>query len=314
MREALPTPRLNRSYGSIFLFIALAAFIWALFPGEAAAQSQFTFSNGNRLAMMTCDLLRLTEGNLGSLVMVCAGLGALIAAAGGNYKVGYSLLAVAVFAFTVRAGVLMFFDANIADCEEDGNQQTGRSAEVKSQARVATIKDENRAESFWNAIDSKPESAAAYGRTGSTRLARKSALNGGSDGARSSTDAAQALGSGTDSKGSTVSAVSASGYDCAIDFQLSPGACVAKGASVDVHIQVKSLSGSKCWPCNLEIQSADLGYHSDPLLATALSDVVAVPDNISSERTITFTASAYGCGPKVPQLPSESITLPVCQG
>jgi hypothetical protein len=57
----------------------------------------------------TGNMLRFIEGAFGALIMVCAGLGAIVAAAFGGYKVAISLLFVAVGAFILRALVSLFF-------------------------------------------------------------------------------------------------------------------------------------------------------------------------------------------------------------
>ena len=61
----------------------------------------------NRLA--AGNLLRFIEGAFGALIMIGAGLGAIIAGAFGAYKAALSLLFVAVGAFILRALVSLFF-------------------------------------------------------------------------------------------------------------------------------------------------------------------------------------------------------------
>jgi hypothetical protein len=61
----------------------------------------------NRFA--TGNLLRFIEGSFGALIMVGAGLGAIIAGAFGAYKAAISMLVVAVGAFILRALVSLFF-------------------------------------------------------------------------------------------------------------------------------------------------------------------------------------------------------------
>ncbi len=60
----------------------------------------------------TGNLFRLIEGAFGALIMVVAGIGAIIAAAVGNYKLAYALIVVAVGAFILRALVSLFFGTN----------------------------------------------------------------------------------------------------------------------------------------------------------------------------------------------------------
>ncbi len=57
----------------------------------------------------TGNLLRFIEGSFGALVMISAGIGAIVAGAFGAYKAAISLLFVAVGAFILRALVSLFF-------------------------------------------------------------------------------------------------------------------------------------------------------------------------------------------------------------
>lgn len=55
------------------------------------------------------NLLMLIEGAFGALIMVVAGLGAIVAAAMGAYRAAVGMLVVAVGAFILRALVSLFF-------------------------------------------------------------------------------------------------------------------------------------------------------------------------------------------------------------
>jgi hypothetical protein len=55
------------------------------------------------------NLFKLIEGAFGALLMVVAGLGAIIAAAMGAYRAALGMLVVAVGAFILRALVSLFF-------------------------------------------------------------------------------------------------------------------------------------------------------------------------------------------------------------
>ena len=55
------------------------------------------------------SLFKLIEGAFGALVMVTAGLGAIISAAVGAYRASVSMLVVAVGAYILRALVSLFF-------------------------------------------------------------------------------------------------------------------------------------------------------------------------------------------------------------
>ena len=64
------------------------------------------------------NLFRLIEGAFGALIMVVAGLGAIVAAAMGAYRAAVGMLVVAVGAFILRALVSLFFGTDYADFEQ----------------------------------------------------------------------------------------------------------------------------------------------------------------------------------------------------
>lgn len=61
------------------------------------------------------NLFKLVEGAFGALIMVVAGLGAIVAAAMGAYRAAVGMLVVAVGAFILRALVSLFFGTDYAD-------------------------------------------------------------------------------------------------------------------------------------------------------------------------------------------------------
>ncbi len=65
------------------------------------------------------NLFRLVEGAFGALVMVVAGLGAIVAAAMGAYRAAVGMLVVAVGAFILRALVSLFFGDNYQSFESN---------------------------------------------------------------------------------------------------------------------------------------------------------------------------------------------------
>jgi len=65
-----------------------------------------------RIAEFTERLFSLIEGNLGALIMVVAGIAAIVSAAFGAFRAAVSLLAVAVGAFILRSLVEIFFNYN----------------------------------------------------------------------------------------------------------------------------------------------------------------------------------------------------------
>lgn len=73
----------------------------------------YTYSNANfdetSINAAVSNLFALIEGSFGALVMVVAGIGAIIAAAMGAYRLAVSMLVVAVGAFILRSLVSLFF-------------------------------------------------------------------------------------------------------------------------------------------------------------------------------------------------------------
>ncbi len=95
------------AFGIILLAAAGADFSLAQLsntPGSGVA------AGDDRIYDMGSRMFELIEGNLGSLVMIVAGLLAIIAAALGSYRAATSLLVVAVGAFILRSLVVIFFD------------------------------------------------------------------------------------------------------------------------------------------------------------------------------------------------------------
>jgi hypothetical protein len=63
------------------------------------------------------NLFMLIEGAFGALIMVVAGLGAIVASAMGAYRAAVGMLVVAVGAFILRALVSLFFGVDYASYE-----------------------------------------------------------------------------------------------------------------------------------------------------------------------------------------------------
>jgi hypothetical protein len=66
------------------------------------------------------NLFGLVEGSFGALVMVVAGLGAIVAAAMGAYRGALALVVVAVGAFVLRALVSLFFGDEFSHMRANG--------------------------------------------------------------------------------------------------------------------------------------------------------------------------------------------------
>ena len=103
-------------YSSSFL---LSLGIFALVIGltqlavaqESTSQASF---NDELIRNAVGQLFCLIEGAFGALIMVVAGVMAIIAAAMGSYRASLSMLIVAVGAFILRALVSLFFGSNFA--------------------------------------------------------------------------------------------------------------------------------------------------------------------------------------------------------
>ena len=65
-----------------------------------------------RLDNMIGIIMSLIEGRFGVLIMLCAGIAAIISSAFGQYRAALSLLVVALGAFILRTLVTVFFNVN----------------------------------------------------------------------------------------------------------------------------------------------------------------------------------------------------------
>ena len=66
--------------------------------------------NDQRLIEAINAVLTYLEGSFGALVMVCAGIGAILSAAFGQYKASLGLLVVAIGSFILRSLMSTFFN------------------------------------------------------------------------------------------------------------------------------------------------------------------------------------------------------------
>ncbi len=90
--------------------------------GKAMAQVEdlYTGDADYDPTMITCavgSLFQLIEGSFGALVMVVAGLGAIISASMGAYRASVGMLVVAVGSFILRSLVSLFFGSNYTVCD-----------------------------------------------------------------------------------------------------------------------------------------------------------------------------------------------------
>lgn len=66
--------------------------------------------NDERIGRAVAKIFTYLEGSFGVLVMVCAGLGAILSSAFGQYRAALGCLVVAVGAFILRSFVITFFN------------------------------------------------------------------------------------------------------------------------------------------------------------------------------------------------------------
>jgi hypothetical protein len=97
-----------RRHGDVLLLV-LGIGLLTIGLTQISSASTTTLYDETRVRGAVALLFRLIEGAFGALVMVVAGLGAIIAAAMGAYRAALGMLVVAVGAFILRALVSLFF-------------------------------------------------------------------------------------------------------------------------------------------------------------------------------------------------------------
>ncbi len=100
------------------LFLVGICILSAGLLADASAQSGGLVAtyNDSRIADATNQILTYIEGSFGALVMVGAGISAILSAAFGQYKMALGCLIVAVGSFILRSVLSTFFnDTNIQD-------------------------------------------------------------------------------------------------------------------------------------------------------------------------------------------------------
>ncbi|MDD2942226.1 MAG: hypothetical protein PHC51_04585 [bacterium] len=111
-------------HGNFLLFVLGVALLSAGMVDFSHAQAtSFTEAdyNDDLVRNAVGNLFGLIEGAFGALVMVVAGLGAIVAAAMGAYRLAVSLIVVAVGAFILRALVSLFFGESFTDLNANGD-------------------------------------------------------------------------------------------------------------------------------------------------------------------------------------------------
>lgn len=97
-------------FGQALLFVFGVCVLCFGVLDSASAQRIPPTYNDDRIAEATNLILTYIEGSFGALVMVVAGLGAILGAAFGQYRAALGLLVVAVGSFILRSIIGTFFN------------------------------------------------------------------------------------------------------------------------------------------------------------------------------------------------------------
>lgn len=109
----------TKTQGQVALFLLGVGLLAFGLAAEAIAAKGTTGGlsityNDDRLAQSVNAILTYIEGTFGALVMVAAGIGAILSSAFGQYRAALGLMVVAVGAFILRSFISTFFnDVNI---------------------------------------------------------------------------------------------------------------------------------------------------------------------------------------------------------
>ncbi|MCB0354922.1 MAG: hypothetical protein KDD64_15420 [Bdellovibrionales bacterium] len=109
----------SKAQGQAMLFLLGVGLLTIGLIDGAAAQAGnggvITY-NDTRVSNSINAIMTYIEGSFGALVMIAAGIGAILSSAFGQYRAALGLLVVAVGAFILRSFVSTFFnDANILE-------------------------------------------------------------------------------------------------------------------------------------------------------------------------------------------------------
>jgi hypothetical protein len=97
--------------GATLVVGGLTEMAWAQSSNTLGSVSEADYQDG-LVRGAVANLFALIEGAFGALIMVVAGLGAIVAAAMGAYRAAVGMLVVAVGAFILRSLVSLFFGAD----------------------------------------------------------------------------------------------------------------------------------------------------------------------------------------------------------
>jgi len=98
--------------GALLLTAGLSGVAHAASSGSDGVEIDY---NDDKIASAVKAMFTFLEGSFGALIMVVAGLGAIMSAAFGQYKAALGCLVVAVGAFILRSFVFTFFNTDSID-------------------------------------------------------------------------------------------------------------------------------------------------------------------------------------------------------
>lgn len=95
----------------VAMFVAgVSLLALGLSGGDQAAQDGLITYNDDRITQSVNAILTYLEGTFGALVMVAAGLGAILSSAFGQYRAALGCLVVAIGSFILRSILSTFFN------------------------------------------------------------------------------------------------------------------------------------------------------------------------------------------------------------
>lgn len=106
--------------GVIALGAGLSHEVFAYSQGAVGGRTGY---DDSRIANAVSTIFAYLEGSFGALIMAASGIGAIMSAAFGNYKMALSCMVVAVGAFILRSMMNTFF--NIQGIIADGDSAAG---------------------------------------------------------------------------------------------------------------------------------------------------------------------------------------------
>ena len=111
--KEIANPRKESCHRSVLFACGVVLLILGI-ASHGDAQGLTTHYNDQRFTNAANAILTYLEGSFGALVMACAGIGAILSAAFGQYRAALSLLVVSLGAFIIRSVISTFFnDPNI---------------------------------------------------------------------------------------------------------------------------------------------------------------------------------------------------------